>query len=107
MTEHKAAKPAKTNEAWVAELMDVNNPKNEMEWAAFHEIRRLRAEKGALVELRPMMDGVDDLSCRVNDAFDHINSLSRRVDRLLHVVDKLHRGEKVEIGEREDNEIHR
>lgn len=38
---------------------------------------------------------------RLDIAFDHINSLSRRVDRLLYVVDKLHRGEKVEIGETE------
>ena len=44
---------------------------------------------------------VKELDERIEKAYELINYLSRRVDRLLYLVDKLHRGEKVEIGERE------
>lgn len=69
------------------------------------EMQAAAQERKLFEMLADRIQGLEDANKiktkRLNDAFDHINSLSRRVDRLLYVVDKLHRGEKVEIGERE------
>lgn len=65
-------------EKWRAEVMGKNAETESSVWERLEKQERL-----------------------IDNAFTHINYLSRRVDRLLYVVDKLHRGEKVEIGERE------